>query len=198
LIQSDDLKRAKSDLREAAHKNRAALSPSFRNEAANIASNALVEAMSIGPGQIVSLYWAIRDELSTEPLLAQLAQNGHQVCLPFTKSRNEPLEFRLWTPGQPLAPAGFGTLAPEEGAKVVIPDIIVLPMLGFDKNGNRLGYGAGHYDRTIDGIDKPLTLVGYAFSAQEVDNMPAEPHDKPLDMVVTETGVRRFGTQEKN
>ncbi|WP_299343580.1 5-formyltetrahydrofolate cyclo-ligase [uncultured Maritalea sp.] len=198
MSDTTDLSRAKSDMRDAAHQKRAALSPSFRAEAALAAAETFTASVPIKSGQIVSLYWAIRDELSTEPLLVQLMDEGHQVCLPVVLGRDQPLEFRLWEAGQPLAPSGFGTLAPQAGAPVVVPDVMVLPMLGFDANGNRLGYGAGFYDRTIDQIEKPLILVGYAFSAQEVDVMPAEPHDKPLDMVVSEAGVRRFLPQEKN
>jgi len=198
LSDKSDLQRAKSELRDAAHQKRAALSPSFRTEAALAAAETFVAAVPIKSGQVVSLYWAIRDELSTEPLLIQLMDEGHQVCLPVVLGSEQPLEFRLWEQGQPLAPSGFGTLAPQVGAPVVVPDVMVLPMLGFDAQGNRLGYGAGYYDRTIANIDKPLTLVGYAFGVQEVDVMPAEPHDKPLDMVVSETGVRRFLPQERN
>lgn len=197
MSDKNDLQRAKSALRDAAHKKRAALSPSFRTKAAIAAAEAFVAAVPIKSGQVVSLYWAIRDELNCEPLLIQLMDEGHQVCLPVVLGPDKPLEFRLWEQGQPLVPSGFGTLAPEAGAHVVKPDVMVLPMLGFDGKGNRLGYGAGFYDRTIANINKPLILVGYAFGAQEVDVMPAEPHDKPLDMVVTEAGVRRFLPQEK-
>ncbi|MGJ8527929.1 5-formyltetrahydrofolate cyclo-ligase [Maritalea sp.] len=191
-----DLAQQKQTLRELAHQKRAALSPSYREQAAKTAAETFVAAVPINPGQVVSLYWAIRDELSTEPLLVHLMEVGHQVCLPVVLGRHQPLEFRLWQEGLPLAPSGFGTLAPPKGAQVVVPDVMVLPMLGFDKWGNRLGYGAGHYDRTIDGIDKKLNLVGYAFETQEVDVMPVEPHDEPCDMVVTEAGVRRFGLRK--
>ncbi|MFT6657043.1 MAG: 5-formyltetrahydrofolate cyclo-ligase [Maritalea sp.] len=185
-------------MRDAAHQKRAALSSSFRTEAAIAAAETFAAAVPIETGQIVSLYWAIRDELSTKPLFTQLLGAGHQICLPVVTGRHEALEFRLWQEGQPLAPSGFGTFAPQAGAPVVVPDVMVLPMLAFDNFGNRLGYGAGHYDRSIDGIDKPLTLVGYAFAAQAVDIMLAEPHDQPLHMVVTETGAWRFPAQEKN
>ncbi len=190
-----DKKQAKADLRVQANERRAALSPSFRKEAAYAAAETFVTAVPYRESQIISLYWGIRDELSTEPLLVQLMDEGYKVCLPVVKGRDVPLEFRIWEEGQPLAPSGFGTLAPQEGAPVVEPDVMVLPMLGFDANGNRLGYGAGYYDITIANISKPLTLVGYAFAGQEVDVMPAEPHDKPLDMVVTEAGVRRFKSE---
>lgn len=177
-------------------RKRASLSPSFRKEAARAACETFAASVPVRLGQTVSLYWAIREELNPEPLLLHLAREGYDVCLPVIKGREKPLEFRIWQENAPLYPSGFGTMAPGRDAPIVEPDVMVLPMLGFDAQGNRLGYGAGYYDRTIADIEKPVLLVGYAFSIQEVDLLPAEPHDKPLDMVVTEAGVRRFGDAE--
>jgi 5-formyltetrahydrofolate cyclo-ligase len=195
LTETVDLKSAKQELRDEISQKRSALSPNFRKEAALSAAETFAAAVPIKKGQVVSLYWAIRDELNTEPLLLHLVREGHTVCLPVVKGREVPLEFRVWRDDATLYPSGFGTLAPGEDAPVVEPDVMVLPMLGFDAKGNRLGYGAGHYDRTIASIEKPIFRVGYAYSAQEVDQLPVEPHDKPLDMVVTEAGVRRLGTE---
>jgi 5-formyltetrahydrofolate cyclo-ligase len=103
-----------------------------------------------------------------------------------------PLQFRHWREGEPLYPGGFGTLVPDELASVLQPDLVIIPLLGFDKTGTRLGFGKGYYDRTIAVMDKRPTLVGYAFAAQELDSIPREPHDVPLDYLVTEAGVRQF------
>jgi len=105
-----------------------------------------------------------------------------------------PLELRLWQPGTALYPSGFGTLAPDELAPVVEPDVILMPLLGFDKHGTRLGYGGGYYDRTLTRLSKKPKLVGFAFALQEFDHIPRDSHDVPLDAVVTENGVTRFGT----
>ena len=98
--------------------------------------------------------------------------------------------------GQPLYPSGFGTLAPSEVAPIVEPDIVVMPLLGFDRHGTRLGYGKGYYDRTLAQMGTKPLLVGYAFAAQELDFIPREAHDVPLDMLVTENGARRFDKAE--
>lgn len=193
-----DHQNAKQILRDEISQKRSALSINFRKEAALSAAETFAAAVPIKEGQIVSLYWAIREELNTEPLLLHLVHEGHQVCLPVVKGREVPLEFRIWQEDATLYPSGFGTLAPGEDAPVVEPDVMVLPMLGFDAAGNRLGYGAGHYDRTIAHIEKPILRVGYAYSMQEVAQLPAEAHDKPLDMVVTEAGVRRLGDEGAN
>jgi 5-formyltetrahydrofolate cyclo-ligase len=100
--------------------------------------------------------------------------------------------LRLWEQGTPLYEAGFGTLAPSELAPQVEPDVIVMPLLGFDSRGTRLGYGGGYYDRTLAKLGKRPRLIGLAFSVQEISEIPHEPHDIPLDAVVTEKGVRNF------
>jgi len=192
-----EIERAKHELRQQAHAKRAALSPSFRYEAAIGAAETFTASVPIKSGQVISLYWGIRDELSTEPLLIQLMDEGHQVCLPVVMGKAQPLEFRLWKEGEPLEPSGFGTLAPSQYAPKVEPDVLVMPLLGFDANGMRLGYGGGYYDRSVAGIKKPTLLVGYAFADQEFDQLAFNKHDMPLDMVVTEAGVRRFEKSNK-
>jgi len=101
--------------------------------------------------------------------------------------------MRVWEDGTPLYEAGFGTLAPSELAPQAEPDVMLVPLLGFDKFGTRLGYGGGYYDRTLARMHKKPKLVGLAFAAQELDIIPREDHDVPLDMVVTEAGLRSFG-----
>ena len=114
------------------------------------------------------------------------------VCLPVVLGDDLPLELRLWEQGTPLYEAGFGTLAPSELAPQVEPDVILMPLLGFDSRGTRLGYGGGYYDRTLEKLRKKPRLIGLAFAAQELEIVPREAHDVPLDMVITEQGVRSF------
>ena len=118
---------------------------------------------------------------------------GQPVCLPVVLGDEQPLELRLWEQGAPLYEAGFGTLAPADSAPRVEPDVILMPLLGFDRHGTRLGYGGGYYDRTLAPLSKRPRLVGFAFAAQELDLIPREAHDVPLDAIVTEAGVRHFG-----
>lgn len=182
----------KADLRKEAHARRAALSASFRKEAALAAAETFIAAVPVPFEQTISIYWAIRDELDCKPLLTHFMDEGHQVCLPVVMGADQPLEMRLWSPSEPLIPSGFNTLAPPASAAKVIPDIVVTPLLGFDAVGTRLGYGGGYYDRSLASWPQKPLLVGYAFGVQEFDHLPRDTHDVPLDMVVTENGVRRF------
>jgi 5-formyltetrahydrofolate cyclo-ligase len=182
----------KAALRAAAHKKRAAFHHSQRSEASRLASQHFFESVPLKAGEIVAGYWAIRDELDLKAVISRLMDSGQPVCLPVVLGDEQPLELRLWQDGAPLYEAGFGTLAPEEGAPRVEPDVILMPLLGFDTSGTRLGYGGGYYDRTLAAMSKRPRLVGFAFALQEVDHIPREPHDVPLDAIVTELGVRTF------
>lgn len=186
------LEEQKARLRQEAFSRRAALGPSDRADASKAAASVFLEGVPLVSGQVVALYWPIRDEIDCKPLLTRLVDSGQPVCLPVVLGEDMPLELRLWEDGQPLYPSGFGTLAPSETAPVVVPDIVVIPLLAFDAQGTRLGYGRGYYDRTLAAMTSKPLLVGYAFDAQEVETIPRLAHDLPLDILVTETGLRRF------
>jgi 5-formyltetrahydrofolate cyclo-ligase len=186
------IEEAKAALRKEAHKRRAELHASLRLDAARDAVVHFLEHVPLRKGEVVAAYWPIRDELDIKHLIGKLMDSGQPVALPVVLGDEEPLELRLWQEGAPLYEAGFGTLAPEDGAPRVVPDIVLVPLLGFDKHGTRLGYGGGYYDRTLAQLTKRPRLVGFAFARQEVDHIPRQPHDVPLDAVVTELGVRVF------
>jgi 5-formyltetrahydrofolate cyclo-ligase len=186
------IEEAKAALRAAAHKKRAAFHPSLRSEAAAEAARHFFDSVPIAKNEVVAGYWPIRDEMDVKSVIARLMDAGQPVCLPVVLGDEQPLELRLWQDGAPLYEAGFGTLAPPEEAPRAAPDVILMPLLGFDKHGTRLGYGGGYYDRTLASLQKRPRLIGFAFALQEVDHIPREAHDVPLDAIVTETGVRNF------
>lgn len=193
MIDSEaQLEEQKAQLRSEALARRMAVQRADRADAAKAAAQAFLEGVPLHSNQIVALYWPIRDEIDCKPLLTRLVDSGQPVALPVVLGEDMPLELRLWEEGQPLYPSGFGTLAPAETAPVVSPDIVVIPLLGFDKTGTRLGYGKGYYDRTLAGMAAKPLLVGYAFADQELDFIPRQSHDLPLDLLVTENGLRRF------
>jgi 5-formyltetrahydrofolate cyclo-ligase len=177
----------KSDLRAAALARRDVLAPEQRSAAADgVAARAFpVEAMS---GQTVAGYSPIRSEFDPGPLMRALARRGADLALPVIVARDRPLLFRTWSPEATLVRGQLGILEPAADAPVVVPDILLVPLAAFDRAGHRIGYGAGHYDRTFAQLRrvKPILAVGLAFSVQQVALVPALPHDVRLDYIMTE------------
>jgi 5-formyltetrahydrofolate cyclo-ligase len=178
---------AKSVLRGEALSRRDALDAAAR-AAAEAAFLRHAGALFDAPGRVVSAYWPIRSEADPRPLLERARDAGAIAALPVLIDR-ETLRFRRWDTADALVPAGFGTVGPPAHAPEVRPDIVILPLSAFDRDGHRIGYGKGHYDRAVAAIlasgARPL-LVGLAFAVQEADIVPFEPHDIPLDYILTE------------
>lgn len=145
--------------------------------------------------EIIAGFWPIGAEADPLPLLEKLRERGHPVALPVVVARDAPLIFRLWVNDIPLEPAGFGTRAPGPAAPEVRPDILLMPLLAYDEEGHRLGYGGGYYDRTLAHLVPRPRLVGFAFSGQAQKSIPHEAHDVMLDAVVTERGLAFFSNR---
>jgi len=150
------------------------------------------ESLPLPEGAVVAGFWPIREEIDPRPLLDCLRRRGHTLCLPVVADPH--LIFRKLDRGAEMAPAGFGTMGPGPAAEVLRPDVLLMPLAGFDKSGNRIGYGKGHYDTAITALQQtgPLLCIGLAFDVQEVDRVPTEAHDKPLNGILTEQGYRSF------
>lgn len=146
----------------------------------------------------VALYWPIGSECETAALIVQARLMGAEIGLPAVIDGSRML-FRRYQAGDRLVAEKFGTSAPSAGAPLVEPDVIVMPLLAFDRLGERLGYGRGYYDRAINALreagQRPR-LLGIAFSVQEVPSIPTEPHDVRLDWIVTETETIEFGANK--
>ena len=138
--------------------------------------------------RVVSAYAAINDEIDTFPLLHALNEAGFSVALPVTGKRGTSLVFRKWTPATAMVPGRMAIPEPPSEAEALEPDLLFVPLAAFDRRGHRIGYGAGFYDRTLEGLraKKTITAVGLAYSTQEALFIPSEGHDQPLDFVVTE------------
>ncbi|MCM2290902.1 5-formyltetrahydrofolate cyclo-ligase [Allorhizobium sp. BGMRC 0089] len=151
-------------------------------------------AIDFAAGTVVSGFYPIRSEVDVMPLMRRLADARARLCLPVVLDR-QTICFRLWMPDMALVKTGFGTMGPGPEAEVVDPDILLIPLAAFDGKGNRIGYGAGHYDRAIARLhekDRNPLLIGIAFDCQEVAEVPFEPHDVALNGIITESGYRRF------
>jgi 5-formyltetrahydrofolate cyclo-ligase len=187
------LETQKSTLRANALAARDALSGERRAAVAQaIARRGL--PFEIFAGAVVAGYSPIRSEIDPVPLMRTLAASGVQLALPAIMAGDQPLKFRAWSPGDRLQRGRLGILEPAADAREVIPDILLVPLAAFDRAGHRIGYGAGHYDRTLEQLRemKAITAVGIAAAVQEVDAVPALLHDAALDYVLTETQVLDF------
>lgn len=161
--------------------------------AGSAAITASVLALDIPAGSTVSAFLPIQSEVDLSEAIAALDGRGHPVGLPIMVEAG--LVFRRFRPGDTLVPLGFGTRGPGPDAPDVLPDILLMPLSAFDRLGGRVGYGRGYYDRAVAGLraaGRFPRLIGIAFSVQEVAAVPMEPHDAPLDMIVTERDVFRF------
>jgi 5-formyltetrahydrofolate cyclo-ligase len=181
----------KAALRKAAF---AARKAAFAAAAANVPLATAHLLAQIGPaaGRVISGYMPIRTEIDPRPAMGALHAAGARVAVPVIAGAGLPLEFREWTPGARLVEGPFKALIPEDGAWLV-PETLIVPLVGFDAGLNRLGYGGGFYDRTLARLRAtgPIRAIGFAFAAQELPAIPADATDQPLDMLVSELGVRR-------
>lgn len=150
--------------------------------------------LNLPAGAIVAGYSAIRSEANPYPLMCALAEAGHPMALPCVLVANEPLIFRRWSPRDALQAGAYGITEPGPDAETVIPDVLLVPLLGYDANGFRLGYGGGYYDRTLETLraQKKVLAIGIAYAGQELPEFTADSHDQPLDAILTELGLHRF------
>ena len=178
---------AKAQARKSAFATRKAAFASGQGQAAEL----LADVLAGFRGAALAGYMPMRTEI--DPLPAMAAHQG-PVGVPVIMGKEVALKFREWSPGCMMQAGEFGALIPAEGAWIT-PAVLIVPLLAFDALGYRLGYGGGFYDRTLEGLRAaaPVTAIGFAFCAQEVDAVPIDATDQRLDMIVTENGVRSFG-----
>nr|MEA2797693.1 5-formyltetrahydrofolate cyclo-ligase [Phenylobacterium sp.] len=143
--------------------------------------------------RVVAAYVPRGSEFDPQPVLrAILGFDLEHVtpALPVAVDRDSPLTFREWRPTDRLVPDAVGVPAPPGSAPEVTPNLVITPVLAFDRHGGRLGQGGGHYDRTLANLRalRPVFVLGVAFAGQEIDAVPMDRHDQRLDAILTETG----------
>lgn len=156
------------------------------------AQDRLAKWLSPHQGKPLSAYMAIRTEIDPLPVMAQMSAFG-PVCIPVIEAKATPLKFARWTPETEMTDGPFGARIPAQ-IEWVTPEVLIVPLVAFDAEGNRLGYGGGFYDRTLEVLraQRPTLAVGFAYDAQCADALPLEPTDQPLDAIVTETRTYTF------
>ena len=187
---SDSISELKSVIRKDAIMRRDALPAAERAKAAErIATWAF--PIGIKPGTIVSGFSPLKTEINPVPLMRKLADAGAQLALPVVAGKGKPLIMRAWSFGEPLDSGVWGIREPKADSAEVPPDILLVPLLAFDRHGHRIGYGAGYYDMTIARLRamKPVVAVGIAYAAQEIGEVPVTPRDARLDLMLTEREI---------
>jgi 5-formyltetrahydrofolate cyclo-ligase len=194
VTSSGQLKAAKRALRRRVLELRDAMPDDDRRRAGLVIVERFLTLTEVERAHVVMAFWSFGSELDTRPLLDRLAEAGRTVVLPTIRDRV--LEPRTWRPGEPLEETWFGASEPVDGA-VVDPgaiDVVAVPGVAFDRAGGRVGYGGGFYDRFLGQLRPAAFRVAVAFSCQLVDEpVPAGTFDVPIDAVVTEHEVLRFG-----
>lgn len=141
-------------------------------------------------GMVFSAYWPIKGEPDLRPLMAELHEAGVTVALPLVETKAAPLTFRRWTPETRMVRGDWNIPVPPADAPAVTPDITLAPLIGWTTDGFRLGYGGGYFDRTLAALDPKPFAIGIGFETAHIATIHPQPHDIPLDLVLTETGLR--------
>lgn len=182
-VSAIEKQRLRRELRDRRARFVGALPPSVRALAFRVLPRPLLER--IPDAAVIALYHAVSHEAPTERLAHQLTDLGYTLAMPRIGDTPGAMDFALWSPETILQPSRFRTLQPGPDAPVESPDVIIAPLLGFDSALARLGQGGGYYDRAFAAHPDALR-IGLAWSVQQVDTLPVEPFDRPLDIVLTE------------
>ena len=142
------------------------------------------------PGIVLGVYWPFQAEFDPRPLIDWLMVQGSSVALPAVIDKKGPLEYRAWRPGDPLVDGVWDIPIPQQ-RDIVIPDAVLAPLVGFDRDCYRLGYGGGYFDRTLAALSPRPQAIGVGFELSQITTIYPQPFDMPMDVVVTEADTRR-------
>ncbi len=189
-----DLATVKEVAREAGYARRKVAHSAARSAGGDAMAQArLLEYLEPHAGQTISGYMPIRTEIDPVSVMTKLAQSGF-MTVPVIEAVGLPLRFRQWTPTCEMVAGPFGAKVPAAGAWLE-PEVLIVPLIAFDRDGGRLGYGGGFYDRSLEILRarRPTIAVGFAYADQECRGLPLESTDQPLDVIVTECETLVFG-----
>ena len=189
----DSVRAWRRQARQDLTRQRLALDARDRRAAGDAVRSALRPMLAARRGRAVALYWPVRGEIDVRPLAGGILRGGGTVALPVVVDRDGPLEFRRWTPDGPVEPGVWRIPVPTgPGAVEVAPDLVIVPLVGYDGERHRLGNGGGYYDRTLAAgaaRGTPPYAIGVGFAFSRVPTIHPQPHDVRLDAIVTESEV---------
>jgi 5-formyltetrahydrofolate cyclo-ligase len=189
VVGFDDVKRWRRGERERLLALRQGLPPDQRRLLGERIAAELRSVIAERPG-VLGVYWPFRAEFDPRPLIDRAVAEGRGVALPVVVDKKGPLEYRAWRPGEPLVDGVWNIPVPEK-RQIVTPAAVLAPLVGFDRAGYRLGYGGGYFDRTLAALSPRPVAIGVGFEFQAIDTIHPQPFDVPMDIIVTEAGVRR-------
>lgn len=185
-----DIKAAKHQLRVNATRQRASIFKQYIDpeQAGRMLRDSFLARCPLPRNVCVAGYWPINDEIDVRPLMNSLANHGNPMAMPVVLNRQQPMRFRRWNPGMVMQPGRFGIPTPPDTFPEVRPDIVLVPLLAFDRQGYRLGRGSGFYDHTLELLRATgkVIAIGIAFAGQEVPMVPHDAYDQRLDWIITE------------
>jgi 5-formyltetrahydrofolate cyclo-ligase len=170
--------------------SRLAMPLSARRAANRAIAEQLYAVLAERPGITLGAFWPFQGEFDPRPLIDRLIAEGWQAALPAVVDRNGPLEYRRWRPGEPLV-AGIWDIPVPESRDIALPDAVLVPLLGFDRQCYRLGYGGGYFDRTLAALMPRPAAIGVGYELSLIATIDPQSFDIPMDLIVTEAGSRR-------
>jgi len=170
---------------------RTALGPRDRRARGERAKRHLLDAFDLAPFRVLGIYWPIRAEIDVRDIAIRHIEAGGVAALPVVTRKNAPVEFWPWQPGMSMRRGFWNIPVPAAGA-AVRPDALIIPLVGFDAAGFRLGYGGGYYDRTLAELTPRPLRIGLGYADAEIPSIQPQPHDVPMSAIVTDEGVRRI------
>ncbi|MGV8713116.1 MAG: 5-formyltetrahydrofolate cyclo-ligase [Nitrosomonas sp.] len=184
----DNVPEWKKQQRQRLIRARETISPDLHQRWSAAISDGLTRLLPVSQGLTLGIYWPFRGEYDPRQIAEQLRHQGIVLALPEVIDKNNPLCFRTWTPDTPMKNGAYDIPVPVDTHSVT-PDAICIPMVGFDRQGYRLGYGSGYFDRTLANYHPLPLTIGIAFEIQRLDSVHPQPHDIAMHYIVTEAGI---------
>lgn len=167
---------------------RAALSREVRRPWDECISQLIYGGFQVATGMVVGFCWPYKGEFDSRFVIRRWRDEGVMAALPEVVAKGQALQFRKWWPGVPMTPGVYQIPVPA-GSDIVAPDVAIVPMNGFDDGGYRLGYGGGFFDRTLAAYERRMLAIGVSYELLRLPTVYPQPHDIPMDFVVTEAGI---------
>lgn len=168
---------------------RTAMPPAERRRLGDAIEARLRALLIERPGIVLGVYWPFQAEFDPRPLIDWLIAKGSSVALPAVVDKKGPLEYRAWRPGEPLVDGVWNIPVPEK-RDIVIPQAVLAPLVGFDRQCYRLGYGGGYFDRTLAALSPRPRAIGIGFELSQIETIHPQLFDMPMDVIVTEAEIQ--------